>query len=77
MRASHLLTNSALRPLYTVEEVPQNMYCVSSVIEYIILEVSQNIQFFTFSVTLVYNGIFLNKYLNTHALECIFRETWP
>ena len=43
--------------LLSVEEASQNMYCISSVIEYIIMEVSQNIPIFTYSVTLAYNGI--------------------
>ena len=61
---------------YTVEEVSQNMYCISSVIEYIIMEVSQNIPIYSYSVTLAYNGISIIIYLKTPALECIFSDTW-
>ena len=35
-----------------LEEVSQNMYCILSVIEYIIMEVSQNISIYSYSVTL-------------------------
>ena len=59
-----------------VEEVSQNMYCISSVIEYMIMEVSENIPIHTYSVTLAYNGISILIYLKTSALECIFRDTW-
>ena len=40
-----------------IEEVPLNMYCISSVTEYIIIEVSQNIPIYTYSATFAYNGI--------------------
>ena len=46
------------------EEVLQNMYCISSAIYYIIIEVSQNIPIFTYYVILAY----------MHALKCIFRD---
>ena len=59
-----------------VEEVSQNMYCISSVIEYIIMAVSQNIPIYSYSVTLAYNGISIIIYLKTPALECIFSDTW-
>ena len=59
-----------------VEEVSQNMYCILSVIEYIIREVSQNIPIYTYSATLAYNRIYILLYLKTPALECIFRDTW-
>ena len=59
-----------------VEEVSQNMYCISSATEYIILEVSQNIPIYKYSVTLAYNGISLIIYLKTPALECMLRDTW-
>ena len=60
---------------FYIEEVPHNMYCSSSFIEYIIMEVSQNITIYTYSVTLAYNGISIITYLKTPALECIFVET--
>ena len=59
-----------------LEEVSQNMYCILSVIEYIIMEVSQNISIYSYSVTLAYNGITIRIYLKTHTLECIFSHTW-
>ena len=51
--------------LMHVEEVSQNMYCILSVIEYIIREVSQNIPIYTYSATLAYNGISIKIYLKT------------
>ena len=53
-------------------EVSQNIYCISSFIEYIIKEVSQNIPIYWYSVTLAYNGISNIIYLQIPALECIF-----
>ena len=50
---------------HTVKEVSQNMYCVSSATEYIIMEVSQNIPNYTYSA---YNGISIIIYLKTPAL---------
>ena len=52
------------------------MYCISNVIEYIMMEVWQNIPINAYSVTLVFNGISIMRYLKTPALECIFRDTW-
>ena len=52
------------------------MYCISSVIEYIIMEVSQNVPIFSYSVTLAYNGIYIKIYFKTTALKCIFSDTW-
>ena len=37
------------------------MYYISSFIEYILMEVSQNIPIYTYSVTLAYNGIFTGE----------------
>ena len=51
-----------------VEDVLQNMYCISSVIEYIIMAVSQNIPIYSYSVTLAYIGIYIIIYLKTPAL---------
>ena len=61
---------------FQVEEVPQNMYCIWSVIEYIIMEVSQNISLYTYSVTLAYNMISIMIYLKTPVLQSIFKNTW-
>ena len=58
-----------------VEEGSQNMYCMSSVIEYIIMEMPQNIPIYTHSVTLAYNGISIIINLKTLALECIIIYT--
>ena len=44
------------RRIYRVEEVSQNIFCISSVIECIIIEVSQNIPIYWYSVTLAYTG---------------------
>ena len=59
MRESHALLKliPALIYRYRIEKVPQNMHGISSVIEYIIMEVSQNISIYTYSVILAYNGI--------------------
>ena len=57
---------------YRVEEVPQNIYCISSATENIIMEVPQKIPFYTFSTTLVFNGIFIIVFFKASALECIF-----
>ena len=59
-----------------IEEVLQNIYCISSAIEYLLMEVLQNIPIYWHSVTLGYNGIFNIIYLKTPALECIFSGTW-
>ena len=55
----------------------QNMYCITSVIEYIIMEMSKNIPIYTYSVRFAYNGISIITYLQTPALECIFFNNWP
>ena len=57
-----------------LEERWQNMYFISSVIEYIIMVVSQNMPIYTYSLTLAHNGIFIKLYLKAPALECIFRD---
>ena len=57
-----------------IEEVPQNIYDILSVIKYIIIEMSQNIPIYTYSVTPVYNGISIITYLNTPTLWCLFRN---
>ena len=59
MRESRALVKliPALISRYRIEKVPQNMHSISSVIEYIIMEVSQNIPIYTYSVILAYNGI--------------------
>ena len=66
----HLVLN------FGVAEVLQNMYCISSATEYVIMKVSQNIPIYTYSTTLAYNLILILIYLKTPALECIFRDTW-
>ena len=53
----------------------QNIYCISSVIEYILIELSQNKPIYWYSVTLAYNGISIIIYLKTPTLECIFSDT--
>ena len=60
--------------LECLEEVSQNMYCISSVIEYIVIEVSQNIPFYTYSVTLAYNRISIIIYLR-HLFWSVYSET--
>ena len=42
-----------------VEEVPQNMYCISSAAENIIMDVPQKIPISAFSAKLAYNGIYI------------------
>ena len=46
-----------------VEEVPQNMFRISSATENIIMEVPQKILILTFSATLAYNGIYITIFL--------------
>ena len=75
----HSISNSFVCQLSFIchpEEVLHNIYCISSVIEYIIMEVSQNIPIYWYSVTVDYNGIFIILYLKTPALECIFSNSW-
>ena len=58
-----------------IEEVSQNMYCISSVLEYVKIEVSKIIPIYSYSVTLAYNGISNVMCLKTPALECILSDT--
>ena len=44
------------------------MYCMSSVIEYIMMEVSQNIPIHLYSVTLVYNGVSIIIYHQSFSI---------
>ena len=66
---------SSLRENTFVEEVPQNMYCIPSATENILMEVPQKIRIYTFSVTLAYNGISITIFVTAPALECIFYAT--
>ena len=59
-----------------VEELSQNMYCISSVIENVIIKMSENIPIYSYYVTIAYNGIFIIMYLKTPALDSIFSDTW-
>ena len=61
--------------LNLVEEVPQNMYCISSATENIIMEVPQKISKSAFSATLAYNGIDILIFFKVPALKCIFYGT--
>ena len=60
----------------SVEDVSQKMYFISSIIEYVIMEVSQNILICSYSMTLAYNGISIRIYLKSPALKCIFPNNW-
>ena len=61
---------------FMVEEVPQNMSCISSATENIIMEVPQKILIKTFPAKLAYNGNSIIVFFKAPALECIFYDTW-
>ena len=64
--------------LFLVEEVLQNMYCISNIIEYIIIEVSQNTNLYIFCDTCLYWDIHYNMfrlYIQRHlVLKFIHRH---
>ena len=55
--------------------VTENVNCMSSATENIMMKVPQKIPIYTFSATLAYNGIFIIIFVRAPALECIFRGT--
>ena len=58
-----------------LEEVPQNMFCISSATENILMEVPHKILILSFSATLAYNGNPIIIFFKAPALECIFYNT--
>ena len=56
--------------IVTVEEVPQNTFCISIATENIIMEVPQKILIKTFSATLAYNGISITIFLRQKSQLC-------
>ena len=61
----------SLNGLDPIEEVPQNMFCIPSAEENIIIEMPQKIQIKTFSAALDHNGISTIIFSSAPALECI------
>ena len=55
--------------------MPQNMYCIPSAEENIIMVVPQKILIYTFFATLGHNGISIIIFFKPLALECIFSGT--
>ena len=61
---------------FKIEEVPQNMYCILSDEENIIMEMQQKIQIYTCSAALDHDGISIITFSFAPALESIFFGTW-
>ena len=60
-----------------MKEVTENMYCIiSSVLEYITIDVSESIPILTYSASLSYNEISILIYLKTPGLGRIPLDTW-
>ena len=72
----YLCFNITVKGQMIVEEVPQNMYCIPSAAENIIMEMPQKIRIYTFSAALGHNGISIIIFSSAPALECIFSDTW-
>ena len=57
-----------------VEEWPQNMYCISSATEIIIMKAPQKMPVSACSATLAYNMIYIIKKIQAPSLDCIFYD---